>query len=293
MSTYNYEKKLEYERNALAALSCNDAATAFDCIVLAAKFAHALALECSGVIAQAYLKNAEELLNSAEALQKQLTQASNNSGASQNNSNEKANQARTILSKTKLSDVFGMEEAKRIVKLNIIEPLKNPEEASKYGLTLGGGLLLYGLPGTGKTFFAKAIAGELDMPFYEIRSSDILTKWVGESPQKMQAFFDEARSNPMSIIFIDEIDELLAPREDAHEVTQQVLNVLLREFTEKHALSKEHIYFINTPNMDNAIRTVLDAEAAALGYKEVTWMKTGCVITCHGGPGAFGIVGAV
>ena len=232
MSTYNYEKKLEYERNALAALSNKDAATAFDCIVLAAKFAHALALECSGVIAQAYLKNAEELLNSAEALQKQLKQASNNSGASQNNSNEKANQARTILSKTKLSDVFGMEEAKSLVKLNIIEPLKNPEEASKYGLTLGGGLLLYGLPGTGKTFFAKAIAGELDMPFYEIRSSEILSKWVGESPQKMQAFFDEARSNPMSIIFIDEIDELLAPRENAHEVTKQVLNVLLREFTD-------------------------------------------------------------
>ena len=69
--------------------------------------------------------------------------------------------------------------------------------------------------------------------------------------------------------------------------------VLLREFTEKHALSKEHIYFINTPYMDEAIRTVLDAEAAALGYKKVTWMRTGCVITCHGGPGAFGIVGTV
>ena len=250
MSTYNYEKKLEYERNALAALSCNDAATAFDCIVLAAKFAHALALECSGVIAQAYLKNAEELLNSAEALQKQLKQASNNSGASQNNSNEKANQARTIQSKTKLSDVFGMEEAKRIVKLNIIEPLKNPEEASKYGLTLGGGLLLYGLPGTGKTFFAKAIAGELDMPFYEIRSSEILSKWVGESPQKMQAFFDEARSNPMSIIFIDEIDELLAPREGAHEVTKQVLNVLLREFTDTE---KNPFFLVGATNYPNRL----------------------------------------
>ena len=66
---------------------------------------------------------------------------------------------------------------------------------------------------------------------------------------------------------------------------------LLREFTEKHDLSKEHIYFINTPYMDETIRTVLDAEAAALGYKKVTWMRTGCVITCHGGPGAFGIVG--
>ena len=67
--------------------------------------------------------------------------------------------------------------------------------------------------------------------------------------------------------------------------------VLLREFTEKHGLSKDHIYFIVTPYMEEAIRTVLDAEAAALGFKETTWMKTGCVITCHGGPGAFGIVG--
>jgi len=68
---------------------------------------------------------------------------------------------------------------------------------------------------------------------------------------------------------------------------------LLREFTEKHALNKDHLYFIHTPYMEEGIRTVLDAEAKTLGYKEVTWMKTGCVITCHGGPGAFGIVGTV
>ena len=69
--------------------------------------------------------------------------------------------------------------------------------------------------------------------------------------------------------------------------------MLLREFTEKHNLSKEHLYFINTPNMEEGIRTVLEAEAKALGYREVTWMRTGCVITSHGGPGAFGIVGTV
>ena len=66
---------------------------------------------------------------------------------------------------------------------------------------------------------------------------------------------------------------------------------LLREFTEKHALNKDHIYFIHTPYMETEIRSVLDAEATALGFREITWMKTGCVITCHGGPGAFGIVG--
>ena len=66
---------------------------------------------------------------------------------------------------------------------------------------------------------------------------------------------------------------------------------LLREFTDKHTLTKEHIYFIQTPYMEESIRSVLDAEATALGYREITWMKTGCVITCHGGAGAFGIVG--
>lgn len=66
---------------------------------------------------------------------------------------------------------------------------------------------------------------------------------------------------------------------------------LLREFAAKHNLQKDHIYFINTPYMDEAVRTALDAEAAAMGFRKITWVKTGCVITCHGGPGAFGIVG--
>ena len=66
---------------------------------------------------------------------------------------------------------------------------------------------------------------------------------------------------------------------------------LLQEFTAKHRLNRDHIYFIHTPYMDEAVRTALDNEAAALGFRKVTWLKTGCVITCHGGPGAFGIVG--
>lgn len=67
--------------------------------------------------------------------------------------------------------------------------------------------------------------------------------------------------------------------------------VLLRDFDSKHTLSREQVYFINTPYMDSAVRTALDAEAKAMGFKAVTWIPTGCVITSHGGPGAFGIVG--
>ena len=66
---------------------------------------------------------------------------------------------------------------------------------------------------------------------------------------------------------------------------------LLKEFTAKHELVKDHLYLIHTPYMDEEVRTALDAEASALGFQKVTWVRTGCVITCHGGPGAFGIVG--
>lgn len=68
-------------------------------------------------------------------------------------------------------------------------------------------------------------------------------------------------------------------------------SALLREFAAKHQLETDHLYFIHTPYMRDDVREALNAEASALGFHSVTWIKTGCVITCHGGPGAFGIVG--
>ena len=92
---------------------------------------------------------------------------------------------------------------------------------------------------------------------------------------------------------IEIIDGRLIAGKKYRGAVAKLAPVLLREFTEKHNLKKDHIYFIHTPYMEESIRTVLDTEAKALGYETVTWMKTGCVITCHGGPGAFGIVGSV
>lgn len=71
----------------------------------------------------------------------------------------------------------------------------------------------------------------------------------------------------------------------------KLARTLLREFSDKHDLRREHLYFIHTPYMEEDVRTALNEEAAVLGFEKVTWVKTGCVITCHGGPGAFGIVG--
>ena len=71
----------------------------------------------------------------------------------------------------------------------------------------------------------------------------------------------------------------------------KLARALLREFSDKHNFQREHLYFINTPYMEESVRTALNEEAVALGFEKITWVKTGCVITCHGGPGAFGIVG--
>ena len=73
----------------------------------------------------------------------------------------------------------------------------------------------------------------------------------------------------------------------------KIAHALLRDFAQKYDIERNHIYFINTPYMDESIRLALNDEATSLGFQRATWIKTGCVITCHGGPGAFGIVGTM
>ena len=72
---------------------------------------------------------------------------------------------------------------------------------------------------------------------------------------------------------------------------EKLARTLLHDFSDRHDLGRERIYFIRTPYLEEAVCTALEEKAVSLGFRKVTWIKTGCVITCHGGPGAFGIVG--
>lgn len=92
---------------------------------------------------------------------------------------------------------------------------------------------------------------------------------------------------------IEIIDGRLIARKKYRGKLSKISVLLLREFIEKHCLSKKLVYFINTPYMDETVREALNREAIAMGFEEIKWVKTGCVITCHGGPGAFGIVGMI
>ena len=131
---------------------------------------------------------------------------------------------------TKLCDVAGMEDVKEQVRLRLIEPMTHQTLAGKYGLTVGGGMLLYGPPGTGKTFFARAVAGELELPFYLVTAADIFGKYVGESERNVRKLFHAIRKNPLSVVFIDELETIFPKRtQDVHESTRKVISLLLQE----------------------------------------------------------------
>ena len=107
-----------------------------------------------------------------------------------------------------LKDVAGMETVKHRLNLAFLAPLRNPELRRTFGKSLRGGLLLYGPPGCGKTFIAKAAAGELGAKFIAIGISDVLDMWLGQSEQNLKGHFDAARRQAPCLLFFDEVDAL-------------------------------------------------------------------------------------
>lgn len=117
-------------------------------------------------------------------------------------------------SKITFDDIAGLDEAKNAFNEKVIMPLQHPEIYAKYGKKVGGGILLYGLPGTGKTMFAEAASNELNALFIPIKCSDIKSKWYGESEQNVKNIFAKARKASKVILFFDEFEAIGAKRTD-------------------------------------------------------------------------------
>ncbi|RPJ33568.1 MAG: AAA family ATPase, partial [Planctomycetaceae bacterium] len=92
-------------------------------------------------------------------------------------------------------DVGGMDDLKKQIRLKIIEPMKHPEVYQAYGKAIGGSLLMYGPPGCGKTYLARATAGEIDAAFYSVGLHDVLDMYIGNSEQRLHALFENAREH--------------------------------------------------------------------------------------------------
>ncbi|MDD3800184.1 MAG: CDC48 family AAA ATPase [Novosphingobium sp.] len=130
------------------------------------------------------------------------------------------------------SDIGGLGEAQDKLKEGVELPLRNPQAFRRLGIRPAKGFLLYGPPGTGKTLLAKAVAKEAEANFISIKSSDLLSKWYGESEQQISRLFARARQVAPCVVFIDEIDSLVPARGsgDAEpQVTARVVNTILAE----------------------------------------------------------------
>jgi len=129
------------------------------------------------------------------------------------------------------ANVGGLETLKETIRNRIVYPFQNPELYRTYGREAGGGLLLYGPPGVGKTFLARATAGEINAAFISVGVNDVLDMWVGNSEKRLHNFFTYARKHAPCILFFDEIDALAASREKTKNATMNtIVNQFLAEF---------------------------------------------------------------
>lgn len=127
------------------------------------------------------------------------------------------------------SAIAGMEELKQQMREEVIEPLHNPEEYERYGVTIPNGMLLYGPPGCGKTFFAKHFAEEVGFNFMEVTPATLKSKWINATQENIASMFKEAEENAPTIIFIDELDDLLKDRSLADDKGMSGINEFLAQ----------------------------------------------------------------
>ena len=126
--------------------------------------------------------------------------------------------------------IAGMEDLKQRLREEVIEPLNNPEEYKRYGVSIPNGMLLYGPPGCGKTFFAKHFAEEVGFNFMCITPATLKSRYVNATQENISNMFKEAEQHAPTIIFIDEINELVPSREsDVHEMSRSAVNEMLAQ----------------------------------------------------------------
>lgn len=150
------------------------------------------------------------------------------------------------------SAVAGMEELKQQMYEEVIEPLHHPEEYQRYGVTIPNGMLLYGPPGCGKTFFAKHFAEELGFNFMCITPATLKSRYVNATQENIARMFKEAEDNAPTVIFIDEMNELVPNRDsnDVHEMSRSAVNEMLAQMDKT---GEKGVFIIGATNYPNMI----------------------------------------
>ncbi len=152
--------------------------------------------------------------------------------------------------------IAGMDDLKELLREEVIDPLHHPEEHERYGLTIPNGMLLYGPPGCGKTFFAKHFAEEVGFHFMLMTPASLKSKYVNATQENIAKMFEEAEKNAPCIIFIDEFNELVPNREsdDIHEMSRSAVNEMLAQMDRT---GERGIFVIGATNYPHMIDTAI------------------------------------
>ena len=157
-----------------------------------------------------------------------------------------------------LRDVGGMRKVKERLDAAFIAPLRNPELRAMYGASLRGGLLMYGPPGCGKTFLARAVAGELEASFLSIALHDILDPMLGVSEQALHAAFERAHASAPCVVFLDEVDAIGQRRSQANNSAMRGVVVQLLEELDGMSAANDGVFVLAASNrpwdIDPALR---------------------------------------
>ena len=158
----------------------------------------------------------------------------------------------------RFKDIAGLDDVKERIKETIVYPFNNPEHYQYYDVPTGGGILLYGPPGCGKTMMAAAAAAECDAMFISIKISDIKDKYVGESEKRIKEVFKLAREHERAIIFFDEMDALATDRSDSSQGHEKSLvNELLAQMDGVDTKGSNKYLILAATNIPWAIDTAL------------------------------------
>lgn len=149
----------------------------------------------------------------------------------------------------RFEDIGGMADLKKTLRLHIIEPFIRPSLFARFKKQAGGGILLYGPPGCGKTMIARAIANECNASFVSVGISEVLSMWQGESERSLAALFDKARAQKPCVLFFDELDALAFSRSKAHsEHSRTIVNEFLSQL-DGFDRDNKNVLFLAATNM--------------------------------------------